>query len=74
MRRRDYSYLESDVESDYSLDILRESLRDERNALNDAIKEADREYVLCFVYNNPLSAESQYLRFVIPGFWQFCGS
>lgn len=43
MRRRDYSYLDSDVESNYSLDILRESLRDERNALNEAIKEADRE-------------------------------
>lgn len=43
VRRRDYSYLDSDVESDYSLDLLRDSLRDERNALNDAIKEADRE-------------------------------
>jgi len=43
VRRRDYTYLDSDVESDYSLDLLRESLRDERNALNDAIKEADRE-------------------------------
>lgn len=43
VRRRDFSYLDSDVESDYSLDLLRESLRDERNALNDAIKEADRE-------------------------------
>ena len=30
-------------ESDMGLDVLRESLRDERNALNDAIKAADRE-------------------------------
>ena len=42
IRKRDYS-LESDEDSDYSLDVLRESLREERNALNDAIKEADRE-------------------------------
>ena len=32
-----------DLESDVGLDILRESLREERNTLNDAIKEADRE-------------------------------
>jgi len=43
VRRRDFNYVDSDAESDYSLDLLRESLRDERNALNDAIKEADRE-------------------------------
>jgi len=42
IRKRDYS-LDSDNESDYSLDVLRESLREERNALNDAIKQADRE-------------------------------
>lgn len=42
IHKKHYS-VDSDAESDYSLDLLRESLRDERNALNDAIKEADRE-------------------------------
>ncbi|XP_057309551.1 spermatogenesis-associated protein 6-like isoform X1 [Hydractinia symbiolongicarpus] len=42
LHKKHYS-VDSDAESDYSLDLLRESLRDERNALNDAIKEADRE-------------------------------
>jgi len=38
-----HQLFDSDVESDVGLDILRESLREERNSLNAAIKEADRE-------------------------------
>eukprot|EP00794_Sanderia_malayensis_P012193 gene12193-13449_t len=43
VKRKDYS-LDSDVElSDESLDVLRDSLREERKALSEAIREVDRE-------------------------------
>ena len=42
IRKKNHS-LDTDSESDYSLDVLRETLREERKALNEAIKEADRE-------------------------------
>ena len=45
VKRKDYS-LDSDNDlSDESLEVLRDSLREERKVLSEAIREADREYV-----------------------------
>ena len=43
VKRKDYSLDSDDNLSDESLDVLRDSLREERKALSDAIREADRE-------------------------------
>ena len=43
VKRKDASIESDDDLSDGSLDILRQSLREERNAISDAIREADRE-------------------------------
>ena len=48
VKRKDYS-LDSDNEfSDESLEVLRDSLREERKVLSEAIREADKEYDCAF--------------------------
>ncbi len=43
MKRKDYSLDSDDNLSDESLEVLRDSLREERKALSEAIREADKE-------------------------------